>query len=77
MVEVHFHDSEFTLLGKTVEHESDDEATTGAEPPEEPDGGPGVVGPLVALAVLVVAAFAVRRALAGDDDPETDLESEV
>jgi len=75
MVELHFHDSEFTLLGKTVEGDPD-EAKTGVDSPEEPDGGSGAVGALVALAILVVVVFALRRVLAGDgDSPETDLEA--
>lgn len=88
MVELHFHDSEFTLLGKSVEGEvdegattgTDDEAATEAGPPEESDGG-NVGAALVALVVLVVVAFVVRRVLADGDDgvavPETDVESGV
>lgn len=85
MVEVHFHDSEFTLFGKTVGGEADDETEpTGAGPPEEPDRGTGAVGALIALAVLVAIAFAVRRTLGGGDGgdgeaavPEMDVESGV
>jgi len=82
MVEFHFHDSEFTLFGRSVESEDGDESATGTGLPEESDGS-SAVGALVALVVLVLVAFAVRRALSGggsDDSariPKPDVESGV
>ncbi|MFB6218887.1 MAG: hypothetical protein ABEH77_06875 [Halobacteriaceae archaeon] len=79
-MEIHLHDPEFTLFSRTGEDSGagDDEREDDRD--ETAGGGNGALGALVALAVLVVVAFAVRRVVerdepvgVGADDPDSGV----
>jgi hypothetical protein len=79
MVELHFHDADFTFFAPTWGSDDDTGETvdTAAVPEDEDEddaaaagdaSGPNPLGALVALGVLVLIAFAVRRLVGGDED---------
>lgn len=76
LIDVHFHEPEFSFTGKVdgaSSHGSESgETTDGATEAEyeSTSGGGSRLGPVLVLAVFVVAAVAVRR-LRGNGDAES------
>ena len=83
IIDLHFHESEFAFAPHIGDQQAEPDTETGIEVADETDGeydygtdsgsGRSMVGPLLGLVFLVVAAFVVRK-MRGGDDEQQDLE---
>ncbi|MFC7046393.1 hypothetical protein ACFQH6_14145 [Halobacteriaceae archaeon GCM10025711] len=83
IIDLHFHDSEFTFAPHIGDETAEPGSETGIEVADGTDGeydyetdsgsGRSMLGPALGLVFLVVAALVVRK-MRGGDDEQQDLE---